>query len=169
MTLDVGYSYSINLKEEEKIEINKQVRKNLFPLKILKIAIFFPFFNPRVPFAAEGFNPNQIIRNGRDRAKSAIDKKLAPLYQFKDECEEKYNEYKVRKNISPTLSKVSKKARKDKSTMKGLDKLEKQLENNELHAGRGEKKLPGTKQCFIYVLAVKLGYFLDIVLQRIKP
>ena len=53
--------------------------------------------------------------------------------------------------------------------MKGLDKLEKQLENNELHAGRGEKKLPGTKQCFIYVLAVKLGYFLDIVLQRIKP
>jgi hypothetical protein len=40
MTLDVAYSYCTNLTEEEKLEIDKQVRKNRFELKF---AIFFPF------------------------------------------------------------------------------------------------------------------------------
>ena len=57
MSLDVAYSYCINLTEEEKIEIDKQVRKNRFELKF---AIFFPFFPfpivPQVPFfPVEGF------------------------------------------------------------------------------------------------------------------
>jgi len=30
MTLDVAYSYCTNLTEEEKLEIDKQVRKNRF-------------------------------------------------------------------------------------------------------------------------------------------
>ena len=46
--------------------------------------------------------------------------------------------------MSSTLSKVSKKVRKDEDTSKGLDKLEEQLKNGELHAGRG----PGTKTVF---------------------
>ena len=50
--------------------------------------------------------------------------------------------------MSSTLSKVSKKVRKDEDTSKGLDKLEEQLKNGELHAGRGAKKLPGTKTVF---------------------
>jgi len=50
--------------------------------------------------------------------------------------------------MSSTLSKVSKKVRKDEETRKGLDKLEKQLKNGELHAGRGAKKLPGTTTVF---------------------
>lgn len=51
MTLDVAYSYCTNLTEEEKLEIDKQVRKNRFELKF---AIFFPFLPvpivPQVPF-----------------------------------------------------------------------------------------------------------------------
>ena len=45
MNLDVAYSYCTNLTEEEKLEIDKQVRKNRFELKF---AIFFPFLP--VPF-----------------------------------------------------------------------------------------------------------------------
>ena len=150
MSLDVGYSYCINLTEEEKLEIDKQVRKNRFKLKF---AIFFPFLPfpmvPQVPFLpVEGFTPQQIVRNARDRAESAIAEKLAPLAQLADDCQEAYNEYKVYKEMSSTLSKVSKKVRKDEDTSKGLDKLEEQLKNGELHAGRGAKKLPGTKTVF---------------------
>ena len=50
--------------------------------------------------------------------------------------------------MSSTLSKVSKKVRKDEDTRKGLDNLQEQLKNGELHAGRGAKKLPGTKTVF---------------------
>lgn len=65
MSLDVGYSYCINLTEEKDLEINKQVRKNKFELKFY---IFFPFLPcpmvSQVPFlAVEGFTPQQIIRN----------------------------------------------------------------------------------------------------------
>lgn len=152
MNLDVAYSYCINLTEEEKIEIDKQVRKNRFELKF---AIFFPFLPfpilpmPQVPFyPVEGFSPQQIVRNARDRAESAVAEKLAPLAQLADDFQEAYNEYKVYKEMSSALSKVSKKVRKDEDTRKGLDKLEKQLENGELQAGRGAKKLPGTKTVF---------------------
>ena len=69
MSLDVAYSYYINLTEEKKLEIDKQVRKNRFELKF---AIFFPFLPypiPQVPFfPVEGFTPQQIVRNARDRA-----------------------------------------------------------------------------------------------------
>jgi hypothetical protein len=152
MSLDVAYSYCINLTEEEKLEIDKQVRKNRFELKF---AIFFPFLPfpilpmPQVPFLpVEGFSPQQIVRNGRDRAESAVAEKLAPLAQLADDCQEAYNEYKVYKEMSSTLSKVSKQVRKDEDTSKGLDKLEEQLKNGEFHAGRGAKKLPGTKTVF---------------------
>ena len=43
---------------------------------------------------------------------------------------------------------IDKQVRKDEDTSKGLDKLEEQLKNGELHAGRGAKKLPGTKTVF---------------------
>ena len=152
MSLDVAYSYCINLTEEEKLEIDKQVRKNRFELKF---AIFFPFLPfpmvPQVPFLPVegfGFTPRQIVRNARNRAESAIAEKLAPRAQLADDCQEAYNEYKVYKEMSSTLSKVSKKVRKDEDTSKGLDKLEEQLKNGELHAGRGAKKLPGTKTVF---------------------
>ena len=150
MSLYVGYSYCIRLTEEGNLEIDKQVRKNRFELKF---AIFFPFLPfpmvPQVPFLpVEVFTPQQIVRNARDRAESAIDEKLAPLAQLIDDCQEAYNEYKVYKEMSSTLSKVSKKVRKDEDTSKGLDKLEEQLKNGELHAGRGAKKLPGTKTVF---------------------
>jgi len=39
MTLDVAYSYCISLMELEKLEVDKQVRKNRCELKF---AIFFP-------------------------------------------------------------------------------------------------------------------------------
>ena len=42
--LDIAYSYCINLKEKEKLETDKQVRKNRFELKF---AVFFLF--PMVP------------------------------------------------------------------------------------------------------------------------
>ena len=150
MTLDVAYSYCTNLTEEEKLEIDKQVRKNRFELKF---AIFFSFLPvpivPQVPFfPVEGFSPQQIVRNARDRAESAVAEKLAPLAQAADECQEAYNQYKVYNEMSSTLSKVSKKVRKDKETSKSLDKLEEQLKNGEFHAGRGAEKLPGTKTVY---------------------
>ena len=150
MSLDVGYSYCINLTEEEKLEIDKQVRKNRFELRF---AIFFPFLPfpivPQVPFfPVESFSPQQIVRNARDRAESAVAEKLAPLTQLTDDCREAYNEYKVYKEMSSTLSKVSTKVRKDKETSKSLDKLEEQLKNGEFHAGRGAKKLPGTQTVY---------------------
>ncbi|MFT4851018.1 MAG: hypothetical protein ACI83B_003580 [Sediminicola sp.] len=58
------------------------------------------------------------------------------------------NEYKVYSKMSPTLLKVSNKIRKDEDTRKGLDNLQEQLKNGELHAGREAKKLPGTKTVF---------------------
>ena len=81
MSLDVAYSYCINLTEEEKLEIDKQVRKNRFELKF---AIFYPFLQfpiiPQVPFfPVEGFSPQQIVRNARDRAESAVEERLRPF------------------------------------------------------------------------------------------
>jgi len=51
MSLDIAYSYCINLTKEQKLEIDKQVRKNRFELKYpIKYAIFFPFLPvPIVP------------------------------------------------------------------------------------------------------------------------
>ena len=94
MSLDVSYSYCINLTEEEKFKIDKQVRKNRFELKF---AIFFPFLpfpiipHPNVPsFPVEVWNQPQIVRTARDRAESAIAEKLASLAQAADECQEAY-------------------------------------------------------------------------------
>jgi hypothetical protein len=104
---------------------------------------------PQVPFLpVEGFAPQQIVRNAKDRVQQAFTEKVAPLFQFADECEEAYNEYKIYSEMSHTLSKVSKKVRKDEDTSKGLDKLQEQLKNGEFHAGRGARKLPGTKTIF---------------------
>ena len=50
--------------------------------------------------------------------------------------------------MSNTLSKVSKKVRKDEEMSEGMDKLQEQLKKAEFHAGRGAKKLPGTKNVY---------------------
>ena len=50
--------------------------------------------------------------------------------------------------MSSTLSKVSKKVRKDKETSKSLDKLEEQLKNGEFHAGRGAQKVAGMETVY---------------------
>jgi len=52
---------------------------------------------------------------------------LAPLAQLADDCQEVCNEYKISKEMSSTLSKVSKNVRKDEDTSKSFDKLEEQL------------------------------------------
>lgn len=70
------------------------------------------------------------------------------MAQLADDCQKAYNEYKVYNEMSSTLSKISKKIRKDKETSKSLDKLEEQLKDGEFHAGRGAEKLPGTKTVF---------------------
>ena len=152
MSLDVAYSYCINLTEEEKFEIDKEVRKNRCELIF---ATFFPLLpfsmpQPQAPFfpPAEGFSPQQIVRNVQDRVESAIAEKLAPVAQSANDCQEAYNEYKVYNKMSSSLSKVSKKVRTDQETSKSLDKLEEQLKNGEFHAGRGAEKLPGTKTVF---------------------
>lgn len=110
MSLDVAYLYCINLTEEKKVEIDKQVRKNRSELKLV---IFFPFLPfpivPQVPFfPVEGFTLQQIVRNARDRAESAVAEKLSPLAQLADDCQEAYNQYKVYNKMSSTLSKSSK-------------------------------------------------------------
>ena len=154
-------NYCINLTEEKKLEIDKQVRKNRFELRF---AIFFPFLPfpivPQVPFfPVEGFSPQQIVRNARDRTESAVAEKLAPLAQLSEDCQEAYNEYKVYKEMSSTLSNVSKKVRKDKETSKSLDKLEEQLKNGEFHAGRGARKLSGTQTVYYMRVGNKARLF----------
>jgi hypothetical protein len=76
--LDAAYSYCIHLKESEKLEIDKQVRKNRFELKF---AIFFPVLSlptvQQVPFfPVEGFSPQQIVRTVKDSAESTVEEKL---------------------------------------------------------------------------------------------
>lgn len=110
MSLDVAYSYCINLTEEEKIEIDKQVRKNKFELKFV---IFFPFqlipIVPQVPFfPVEGFSPQQIVRNARDRAESAVEERLRPLAEAVDDCSEVYNDYKEVKETIKFSEKLAK-------------------------------------------------------------
>jgi hypothetical protein len=104
---------------------------------------------PQVPFVpVEGFSPQQIVRNARDRAQAVVDEKLSPLAQFADNCQEAYDDYKVYDKMSKTLSKVSKKVRKDEDTSKGLDKLKEQLKKGDLKSGRGAQKLSGSKTIF---------------------
>ena len=112
MSLNVAYSYCINLTLKEKLEIDNQVRKNTLELKF---AIFFPFvlfqvpiipIVPFLPLAASA--PQQILRTARNQAKSA------------------------------------------RLVSKGLDNLKAQLRKGEFHAGRGAKKLSGTKTVFYY-------------------
>ena len=81
------------MTEEEKLEIDKQVRKNTFELRF---AIFFPFLPfpivPQVPFfPVKDFSPQQIIRNARDRAQSAAEERLRPLSETVDDFIEAYN------------------------------------------------------------------------------
>jgi hypothetical protein len=127
MSLDVAYSYCINLTEEEKFDIDKQVKKNRFGLKFAIYFPFFPFLMPEVPFnRVEGFVPQQIVRNVKDRAQQVFTEKVAPLFQFADEREEAYNEYKIYSEMSRTLSKVSKKF----GRMKRLTKIWTNYKNN---------------------------------------
>lgn len=113
MSLDVGYSYCLNLTEQEKIEIDKQVRNNRFELKVGEFLPFLPFpIGPGVPFVpVEGFAPPQIVRNAIDRSESVLAEKVD---QSADNCQEAYNEYKVYNKMSSTLSKLSKKFEKIK-------------------------------------------------------
>jgi hypothetical protein len=163
MSLDVAYSYCTNLTDQQKLEIDKQVRKNQFELKF---AVILPFFGYQLfpthitPFCqvdqVDGFTPQQIIRTSKDRGKSAID---AKVNQFLDRCEDAANEInkgskeseetiKISVEMSPTLAKLSSKIRRDEETAKSLDKLKEQLENGQLSGGRGAKKLPGSETIF---------------------
>ena len=152
---------------------------------MVKLAVFFPPFVfpnlfpfiPQVPFfPVEGFSPQQIARNARDRAESAavekknavIDTITAPLAQCADEFQEAYNEYKVYKEMSSTLSKVSTKVRKDKETSKSLDKLEEQLKNGEFHAGRGARKLPGTQTVYYFKYSDKENGAVEVIAESNK-
>lgn len=125
MSLYLGYSYSLNLTDEEKLAIDKQVQFNRLKLKF---AIFFPLFPfpivPQVPFfPVDGFSPQRLVRHARDQVESAIAEKVERLAQLADDCEELYNEYKVYNKMSSTLSKTSILVRRDKETTKSLDKL----------------------------------------------
>ena len=69
--------------------------------------------------------------------------------QRENQCPKpEFDKYKVYKEMSSTLSKISTKVRKDKQTSKSLDKLEEHLKNGEFHAGRGAQKLEGTETVF---------------------
>jgi hypothetical protein len=50
--------------------------------------------------------------------------------------------------MSPTLAKIAKQSRKNPATKKHLEDLGKQVERGEFKAGRGAKKLKGSKGIF---------------------
>ena len=109
MSLDVAYSYCINLTESEKLEVDKQVRKNRCELKFAIFFPFLPFPMPQIPFfPVEGFSPQQIVRNGRDRAESAVEERLRPLAEAVDDCREAYNDYKDAEEIIDSAEKLVK-------------------------------------------------------------
>lgn len=150
MSLDVAYSYCTKLTEQEKLDIDKQVRKNRLELII---ALF-------CPFAAVPIPPPQIslFYRGDDPGRPPIERNLyvyrgdepgrPPTGRNLDECNKPSKEFKVYSNMTPTLSKISKSVRSDKETSKTLDKLYEQLKNAEFHAGRGAQKLDGTETVF---------------------
>lgn len=81
-----------------RIEFMEEI-KNRFELKF---AIFLPFLPfPIIPqilfFPVEGFSPQQIVRNARDRAESAV-----------DDCREAYDEYKEVKETIESADKLVK-------------------------------------------------------------
>lgn len=118
---------------------------------------------PQVPFfPVEGFTPQQIVRNARDQAESAVSEKLAPLAQLADDCQEAYNEYKVYNEMSSTLSKISKKVRKNKETSKSLDKLEEQLKMVNFMQVEELKNYQVQKVFIICELGIEVVYFSHI-------
>mmetsp|Transcript_26841 Transcript_26841/g.44220 ORF Transcript_26841/g.44220 Transcript_26841/m.44220 type:complete len:227 (-) Transcript_26841:1597-2277(-) len=129
MTLDVGYSYCINLTEEEKLEIDKQVRNNRFELKFAIFFTFLPFpIIPQVPFfPVEGFSPQQIVRNARDRVESAVEERLRPLAEAVDDCREAYNEYK---EVKETIESNSKKKNQRNSQLNRPRSVSESFETN---------------------------------------
>lgn len=66
-------NYCINLTEEEKFEIAKQVRKNRFALRF---AMFFPFFTfpivPYVPYMRAG-NKARLFFKYSDKENGAVE------------------------------------------------------------------------------------------------
>jgi len=60
---------------------------------------------------------------------------LPPLNQLANECNEVYNDYKVYKEMSSILSKISGKVQKNELISKDLDNLEEQLKSGEFHVG----------------------------------
>lgn len=76
----------------------------------------FPFF------PVEGFSPQQIVRNGRDRLEeAAVEKKnqlLAPIYATADQVHEEFDDacekFTAYSEMSSSLLKVSKKVQKIK-------------------------------------------------------
>lgn len=62
MNLDVAYSYCINLTEQEKLDIDKQIRNNRLRLEFFEIYPFLPFPIVLIPevlfFPFEGFRPH---------------------------------------------------------------------------------------------------------------
>jgi hypothetical protein len=82
MTLDVAYSYCINLTEQEKISIDKQVVKNRMEIK-LAVFLGLPFL-PNLPLLPEPsffpnqevFAPQQIVKEAIDPVKKAVDGKV---------------------------------------------------------------------------------------------
>ena len=68
-------NYFINLTEEEKAEIEKQVQKSRFELRV---GLFLPSLPiPILPQVSFPSSPQQIVRNVTDRAESAVAKKLS--------------------------------------------------------------------------------------------
>ena len=155
MSLDVGYSYCINLTKEQKLEIDKQVRKNRFELKY---AIFFPFLPvpivpmPQVPFfPVEGFSPQQIVRNARDRAQSAVEERLRPLAETVDDCTEAYNEYKDAKETIKSAEKL----------VKTWEKLNAEEKYESIRNSKTDEKIQDTKAKTFK--SVKIIYFMKLI------
>lgn len=64
---------------------------------------------PYVPFfPVERFIPQQIVRNARDRAESAVAEKVASLAEAVDDCREASNQYKEVKGTIESAEKLAK-------------------------------------------------------------
>jgi hypothetical protein len=70
--LDVAYSYCINVTEEKKLEVDKQVKKNKLEFKCAICLPFIGFLMGQVLlFPVEGVLAQQIVRNARNLSEPA--------------------------------------------------------------------------------------------------
>lgn len=67
-------------------------------------------------FPVEGFNPQQMVTNARNRVESTVDENMVIFISSLDNSNQAYQKYKVYNIMSKTVTKISEKVQNKKET-----------------------------------------------------